>query len=63
MVVAGRSTSSRSKIPSAVKMLFLVLSETASTLSNGAKHKKIGGDDDDDAVIVLFKQATCGLHV
>lgn len=52
MVVAGRSTNSSSKIPSAVKMLFLVLSETVSILCIGAKHKKIGDD-----VIVLFKQA------
>lgn len=53
MVVAGRSTNSRSKIPSAVRMLFLVLSEMVSILCIGAKHKKIGDDD----VIVLFKQA------
>lgn len=57
MVVAGRSTKSRSKIPSAVRMLFLVLSETVSILGIGAKHKKISDYDDDDDVIVLFKQA------
>lgn len=55
MVVAGRSTNSSSRIPSAVKMLFLVLSEMVSILCIGAKHKKIDGDDED--VIVLCKQA------
>lgn len=55
MVVAGRSTHSRSKIPSAVKILFLVFSEKFNVFCSGSKHTKIC-DDDDDAVLA-FAQA------
>lgn len=50
MVVAGRSTHSRSKIPSAVKILFLVLSERFIVFCSGAKHTKIS---DGDAIVVF----------
>lgn len=52
--VAGRSTRSRRKIPSAVKMLFLVLSETEIIFSIDAEETEIGGgDEDEDEPIVL----------
>lgn len=58
MVVAGRSTHSRSKIPSAVKILFLVFSEKSNVFCSGSKHTKICDyDDDDDDAVLAFAQA------
>lgn len=56
MVVAGRSTHSRSKIPSTTKILFLIFSENFNFFSSGSKHTKIF-DDDDDVAVVAFAQA------
>lgn len=59
MVVAGRSTHSRSRIPSNVNILFLVFSESFNVFCSGSKHTKICGDDDDDDddAAVAFAQA------
>lgn len=57
MAIAGRSTHTRSKIPSAVKIMFLVFSERFSGFcigSIGSKQTKICGDDDDDDAFVSF---------
>lgn len=54
IVIAGRSTHSSSKIPSTVKILFLVFSEKSNVFCSGTKHIQICGDNDDNEAIVAF---------